>query len=120
MLLASKEIFQDPQKAVDSVSQIKIGHKQFEMAEDIRTLGYLMTNGLDTSTKVGELMGAARDALKNGNPDETLEHLIEAVMLDKNYHDELPRKTTIALFHILGEQSELVRKYRRRFDMALY
>ncbi|WP_038031604.1 thioredoxin [Thermonema rossianum] len=71
--------------------------------------------------------GAAQTAIEqaqqswhSGNLAQTIEHLIQAVMLDKRFQDELPRRATIALFQLLGESHPLVKQYRRRFDMALY
>jgi putative thioredoxin len=62
----------------------------------------------------------AQQAWKKGNMEQVIEQLIQAVMLDKRFQDELPRRATIALFQLLGESHPLVKQYRRRFDMALY
>ena len=118
--LASRKIFADPEKALDLVKEIKLGHKLFERTEDIRELARLMASESNGHSQVGDLITAVRESLENGNYDSGLENLIQAVMLDKNYQEGLPRKAVIALFHILGDQHELTRKYRRRFDMALY
>jgi putative thioredoxin len=63
---------------------------------------------------------AAKEYFQNENLDLTLDELIKAVMIDKMYCEELPRKTAIALFRFLGSDHEITKKYRRRFDMALY
>ena len=118
--LASRKIFVDPEKALDLVKEIKLGHKLFEQTEDIRELAHLMASQSNGNSQVGDLIATAKESLQAGEYDSGLESLIQAVMLDKNYQEGLPRKATIALFHILGDQHELTRKYRRRFDMALY
>ena len=118
--LASRKIFTDHEKALDLVKEIKLGHKLFEQIEDIRELARLMASESNGHSKVGDMITSARESLESGNYDSGLENLIQAVTLDKNYEEALPRKAAIALFHLLGDQHELTRKYRRRFDMALY
>jgi putative thioredoxin len=41
-------------------------------------------------------------------------------MIDKGYEDELARRLSVALFNFLGENHEVTKKFRRKFDMALY
>jgi len=49
-----------------------------------------------------------------------MKHIIQAVMVDKHYANDLPRRLAIALFTYLGNDHEVTKKYRRKFDMALY
>ena len=69
---------------------------------------------------IEEKLMEGKEAIIQGDLDRTLSTLIEAVMIDKSYCDELPRKSVIALFNLLGPDHDLTKKYRRRFDMALY
>lgn len=62
----------------------------------------------------------AKQAWQQNKLDDLLEKLIQSVMLDKKFQNELPRRATLSLFKILGEDHPLSRQYRRRFDMALY
>ncbi len=63
---------------------------------------------------------SALEALKQQNFDRALEQFIQVVMAHKAYQDEAARKACIAIFNYLGAQHETTKKYRRRFDMALY
>lgn len=120
VLLASEIVFEAPDKVRELLSNIKIGSKFLDAVEDIRSLAQLMDCSTTGNPKIEEKIGATREALLAGNHEVALENLIDMVMIDKTYCDELPRKATIALFHLLGDQHELTRKYRKRFDMALY
>ncbi|MDN5200553.1 thioredoxin [Fulvivirgaceae bacterium BMA10] len=120
ILLAQHKVFDDPQLARVLVSNVKIGHKLFERAENVRHLVDLMECAENGNPVLNEKIDLVRKALQEDDRDIALKYLIEAVVLDKNYCDELPRKATIALFGILGKEHELTKKYRRQFDMALY
>jgi putative thioredoxin len=94
-------------------------HKNFEMAEHVKSLAELMK--CDTAEDgMLDKISAAQQALKSSQYEACLEALIAATILDKNFCAELPRRATIALFNIMGSEHPLTQKYRRRFDMALY
>lgn len=118
--LATYRVLDNPSEAKRMVEDISLGDKYYETAEDVRTLAELMECKKNGNPKVEEKLAEARNALKAQNQEAALQNLIEAVMLDKQYCNELPRRATIALFHVLGNEHELTKKYRRRFDMALY
>ncbi|MCC5930983.1 MAG: thioredoxin [Cyclobacteriaceae bacterium] len=69
---------------------------------------------------VKPLFSAGLDALAKMNFDLALEKFIEVIGIQKEYMEGAARETCVAIFHYLGEQHELSRKYRRRFSMALY
>ncbi|MBT33312.1 MAG: thioredoxin [Thalassobius sp.] len=60
------------------------------------------------------------DALISQNFSEAVEKFIQVVMINKAYHNEIAREACVAIFQYLGTQHEVTKKYRRRFDMALY
>ncbi|MEZ4826569.1 MAG: thioredoxin [Bacteroidia bacterium] len=120
LTLAGMILAEDPEKAIALLETIKSGHPLFDHAEDIRTLAQLLSFDTDDTAPVALKIKAAREALWSSDWQQTLELLIEAVMIDKSYAHELPRKATIAIFHHLGEQHELSKKFRPRFSMALY
>ena len=120
LVLATHSVADQPAEARKMVDDISLGHKYFEMAEDVRTLAELMECNENSNPKVEEKLAEARNALKTQHQEAALQNLIDAVILDKQYCNELPRRATIALFHVLGNEHELTKKYRRRFDMALY
>jgi putative thioredoxin len=61
----------------------------------------------------GAAWGAAR-------VEEAVEHLLEAVRLDRRFHDEAPRKALLAIFDHLGHEHPVVQSGRRRLAMLLY
>ncbi|UZR94695.1 thioredoxin [Chondrinema litorale] len=60
------------------------------------------------------------DALSAQNFSIAVEKFIQVVMVNKAYHNEAAREACVAIFQYLGTQHEVTKKYRRRFDMALY
>lgn len=60
------------------------------------------------------------NALKAGNFEAALERLIEVVMKNKDYGNGIPKDACIGVFYYLGHNHETTRRFRRRFDMALY
>ena len=118
--LAAEKVFEDTEEAVELVGDIKIGHELYDLAEDVRNLAHLMEYDEGGNPKLDEKLEFAQNALRERDKESAIQNLIEAVVIDKNYSDDLPRKATIALFHVLGDQHTITRKYRRRFDMALY
>lgn len=118
--LANKLLFKDPEKARELIHNIKIGHKLYDQAETIRNIAELLNVGPQGDGKLTELLKQAQISLKGGEQEKAIEYLIEAVLLDKSYQDEIPRRACIALFNLWGKDHPLTKKYRRRFDMALY
>ena len=48
-----------------------------------------------------------------------LEQLLDIVLRDRNYGDDLGRKTMISVFELAGDHPELVAAWRRKLSMAL-
>jgi putative thioredoxin len=72
------------------------------------------------SQQVMEDYQQAAKLLFEGDVEEALEAFINLIALYKQLDDEGPRKATLAIFKMLGENHPLTTKYRRRFSMALY
>jgi len=117
---AFRSLFSVPQEAIEMVSDILLGNPLYAKAENVRQLarlfGYEKTGGSAVEKDLNE---AAISAQKN-DWESAFEHIIHAVIIDKKFNDELPRKAGIALFSLLGEDHEISKKYRRKFDMALF
>lgn len=117
--LAGAIMFEQPEEAVELVSTIKEGELLYENAQNVRFLAEMMSYQGDAG-EVSELLGKVRDSLREQDFDTALENVVEAVVVDKNHQDELPRRGSIALFRLLGMQHPLTNKYRKKFEMALY
>lgn len=120
LALAKHSLLQDSDAALQLVNDILDGDELFDQAEDVRAIASLMNYEKSNGVAAGKFLAEARSALQSGEQVQAIEKIIDAVMADKNYHGELPRKAAIALFHFWGPQHELTRSYRRMFDMALY
>ena len=120
LALARHRIFDDPAQARELTAGFSPVDEGYDRSVDLLQLADFLEAELQAGAPVEEALLAARKALRSGELSAALDDLIRAVTLDKSYADDLPRKTTIALFHLLGETHELTRKYRWKFDMALY
>lgn len=118
--LAAIKLTTDPGAARELVAGIHQGHDLYAEAQDILALADLVEVEADGHPKVLEAMSTAKIAWSQQDLEGTLEALIQAIMLDKTYADELPRRAVVAIFHQLTEQHPLTKKYRPRFSMALY
>ncbi len=118
--LARRLAFYDPDHAVQLLSIIKMGDPEYELVEDVTQLKELinLTDHEQDNLSL-KLLAAAQD-LKDNNLEVAVQKIIEVVGLDKNLHNELPRRAAIAIFHLIGSQHPVTKKYRRLFDMALY
>jgi putative thioredoxin len=72
------------------------------------------------SSPLKSLFSEGLVALKEKNFQLALEKFIEVIMMNKEYMEGAAREVCVAIFHYLGEQHEITKKYRRRFSMALY
>ncbi len=73
-----------------------------------------------TEDPVKTIFLEAVNALSEQDFEKAIQKLIDVIMRNKAYEDEIAREACIAIFYYLGTDHELVKKYRRRFDMALY
>ncbi len=118
--LAKLIIWRDPNQAKALVTAFRANDKLFQEATAVKDLASLLNCEGSVDLPVAKKLHDSADALRQGDKNRGIELLIEAVMLDKNYEDELPRKAAVAFFLLEGPTSEVTRKFRRRFDMALY
>ncbi len=120
LALAENILWENPDAAIELVKPVGITHEQFPTAEAIKTIAGFLNTDINPALPIDDKLQTAQKALKGGDQEVALPLLIEAVMLNKSHMDELARKVTIAIFNLLGPDHELTKKYRRRFDMALY
>lgn len=117
--LAKYVVFTQPERAKELVDSIKMGDELADTAEDIRTIAEFLQYQSDGSP-AGKALSSARSALAEGNQEKTIQQIIEATTLDKSLAKDLPRRSAIAFFRILGNAHPLTKNYRWRFDMVLY
>jgi len=120
LALARQILWQNPTYAKELVKDIPLFDKQHVQADSINQIVELLNFITRDDTLVAKKLIEAKDSLLKQDFDRGMESLIQAVMSDKSYNDELPRKAAIAVFVFLGNDHEITKKYRRKFDMALY
>ncbi len=119
-LLARTILFSKPERALALLPQLQPNEKGYEENEDLKVLAELMKSQPETDQAAGKALLEAKQALQAGNVETAIKQLIEATGQDKSYLDDLPRRSAIALFRILGSGHVLTKAYRWKFDMALY
>ncbi|MCL4109126.1 UNVERIFIED_CONTAM: hypothetical protein GTU68_031038 [Idotea baltica] len=117
--LAGEVLHVDPAEALALAASIPSDHLLFENGKNIQVLAEILTFDQEGEAPVIEKLAAAREAFAVQDYESSVKILIEAVELDKNAFDELPRRGTIALFRLFGMQHPLTKQYRRQFEMAL-
>ncbi len=83
------------------------------------------TSALQKAIEANPADLAAREQLANllvaqGKPEDAMEQFIEILKRDRSFNDEIGRKGLLQLFEMLGNEGELVQKYRRKMFGLLY
>lgn len=125
LLLGSK-----PAQALELASGVPNSAAEFAAAQNVALLARLIqwSAGADV-----DILGAAdappdyvslyRDgahALREGDAEGALEKWITLMSKNRTLDDDGARRACLALFSLLGEESEVTRAWRRRFSTALY
>lgn len=118
--LAQYILFRQPEEALKLVDNIRANDENYQNAEDVKVLADLLTNDFIEDLSVAEKLEQTKHAFKELEHEKAIQLLIDAVTIDKTYHNDMPRKAAIAFFRLMGPQHPLTKNYRWRFDMALY
>jgi putative thioredoxin len=118
--LAKHEVFFDPESAKQRLQNYKDRKEVIEQLEDMEVITEFLKDKFSEKSKSAELMSRAKMEILNQHLDVALQEIIEIINTDPKYHNELARRTGIALFHFLGKQHPVTKEYRKLFDMAIY
>ena len=124
VLLASALFPKSHAEAAALVRTIEADSDHFALADAIRTVADLeahLTNpgALEENPAKKEYL-AAIEAMSHNRPEEAVDGFIRVIREDKLYDEEGARRGCIALFRILGDDSEFSRSRRRDFSSALF
>ena len=108
------------ERAKSLAELFKIWDPQYDQANHIRKLVHFLEFQVKSESKLNLIIKEAQEKFKAGDLEECIQLIIEANRLDKSFHHDLPRKTAIALFELMGKGHPLTKQYRRKFDMVLY
>lgn len=118
--MAAHQVLTDTDASLAAMKNITFGHPRFETVSAIRTLAEMLHAQQSGQSQTDALLTSAQVALRNKNISEALENLIQLIIVNKAFQDELARRAVVAIFALQGAQHELTKKYQRRFSMALY
>ena len=108
--------YQQPERAMALVQPIKLGSKYFEIAEDVKIIANWIMNYDENSENP---MSKAAFLLKNFYFRDSLELLVNSLILVNQDDKEVIRKVGIALFRSFNSFFEWIRPLRKKFDMYL-
>lgn len=117
---AFRSFFSKPHESIEMVSNILLGDPLYTKADNVRQLARLFEQQTTGGSAIEKDLNEAAISIQKNDWGSAFEHIIHAVIIDKKFNNELPRKAGIALFSLLGEDHEISKKYRRKFDMALF
>ncbi|MEQ8881683.1 MAG: thioredoxin [Cyclobacteriaceae bacterium] len=120
LALSEKLIWDDPELAIETVDKIHHKENYLDRLTGIHDLSELLKTPFKPNGGVSEKLANAQHFLKSGAIDKAIEAIIESVTIDKTTNNELPRRSAIALFNMLGPDHEITKNYRRKFDRSLY
>lgn len=120
LFLSELVLSEDPSRALELIEDFRPGDIDFDKAADLRALAELSMGDFEQDSPAKAQLEIAREAMKNSEEDTLMEALVQAVILDKSYMEDLPRRACIAMFRSKGQNHPLTQKFRPRFDMALY
>ncbi|MEL7533927.1 MAG: tetratricopeptide repeat protein [Bacteroidota bacterium] len=121
MLLVQQLIFKEPEFAAALFAEIPLKLAQIDKRDDIQVLLQLMQDSFEEALPVAQKLKAAQIAVQNDDLEAAIKLLVAAVVIDKKYQKDFPRKACIAFFRTLwGHSHPLTKKHRISFDMALY
>ncbi len=113
-------VIQQPAAVRAATASIRPGHPLFPMVEDIASLAELMEYQEGAPEGLAKQLERAQQGLRTWDYGAALEAIVQAVMINKEFANDLPRRAAISLFHFLGESHPLAKKHRPMFNMALY
>ena len=118
--MAAQQVLTDSEASLNAMRNITFGHPRFDTVTAIRTLAELFEANASSHEKTDALLQCAQTNLRQKKIELATESLIELITINKNFQDELPRRAVVALFSLAGPNSQLSKKYHRRFSMAFY
>jgi putative thioredoxin len=124
LLLAQSRLFEDPAGTTVLLETIPRGSPHDDLLDALRTVGGLLslltdTDALaDSPAKQRYIEGIT--ALAERDFEAALAAFVDVVGIDRNLDDDGARRAALAVFEILGSDSEIARDYRRRLSSALF
>jgi putative thioredoxin len=116
LLLGRLIVFEQPERAKELAAPLR---HRIEAEHIIIIAEALADIELPEGPPQEKLLQAVEN-IRQKDFEAALNLLIDSIVVNKAYADELARRLVLAIFYWLGSDHELTRKYRRKFDMSLY
>ncbi len=120
LLMAKSIVWKNPSTTRELLEKISDRNRYFEETQRITEMAIFLETDISLEEPVGKKVAAAQAAFINDDLESGIALLIEAVTINKSFMEDLPRRAAVSFFQLIGPQNELTKKYRRKFDMALY
>jgi putative thioredoxin len=123
VLLGRAVVFTDPDRAESLCNGLQPADEFYETAEMVIQCAGLFKKKADADllpeAPVKALYLDAIESLANQDFDAALEKMIRVLGENRAYDNDGARKACVAVFHCLGEDHEITKKYRHSFGMVL-
>lgn len=113
-------IFFHPEDASATMERIGLVNENTVLAEDLSTIRDWMQLPEEDDLPISRQLICAREEILNEKTEQSILTIIQSLIIDKHYMDDMPRRIGVALFRIWGTDHPLTRKHRKIFDMYLY
>lgn len=120
LLYAKQMLYLDPNQSLLLLKEIKKSSAIYHEAKAVSDLAELFLFNEFSEGKSWDYLKKFKEGLLAQDMETAIENLIHCVSLDKSLVNDLPKRSGIALFTLLGEQHPLSQQYLRRFRLAVY
>lgn len=117
VLWASHRLLEAPELAKLKLETIQQGNDHYDKAKSLLALAHSLSHTF--TSKPPKHFVAFVQHLKANQIEAAIKALLESLLREKGFEDELPRRAGLGLFQLLGNNHPLTKKYRRIFDMYL-
>jgi putative thioredoxin len=102
-------------EVAELVSKIEFAEKSRDLPDEENLLQRLQADEKDLEAR----LQLANRYINEQRFEEAMDQLLEIIRIDRDFQDDIGRKTMLSVFTLLGDQGDLVRQYRRRMAALL-
>ena len=113
-------MFFEPEEATQVMNRIGLINEDSVLVEDLSVIRDWMQLPEEADKPISAQLIQAREQILEAQHEPAIQTIINSLLVDKSYLDDLPRRIGIALFRIWGPEHPLTKKHRKIFDMYLY
>ena len=118
--LASHMVWIQPEDVEGILQLIKMQDEAYERAAAILSIAEFRLLEFEADHPAGTKLIQAQEFMNQQDFVKATQLIIDAVSIDKSYHEDMPRLIGISLFHYFGQNHPITREYRKLFDMMIW